>query len=324
MKLMLKNIYFLSFLLAAAVCWGQEFQVRDDSNLLAYVPVDSVAVGLLNVEKALNSDIVESTIATSGGSEDWDKLQALWKKHTGMDLKLDLKQVCFFSTGDIESVGSFLVLGNLPRQKLIETLQSREQFKQREVGDFTIYQWREKGRESFGCFLSDRVALISDNWREMKMCVAIRQTNGLSFAKQAIAASFSRKNTDRILTVAANIGKMMELTKGRTSDTMVFGWGTFSLDLESSSFTMTVEAQIRDAEKLKDVAQAINGVLAMAKLTADQEVDKYLIDLINRVKVDRDAEREMLVMSLQAKYGEATEFIQYALKEHKELIEIEF
>jgi hypothetical protein len=236
---------------------------------LSRVPSSAQWVIRADVERFLKTDLGAFALSEADRPENTDKLAVL-ENLTGIDIRRDVRSFTLYGSEFGPRNAVAVIEGRLDRDKLLPLLRSGRPVEEVQVGDLTVYKWRDaadpNNATKAGAFLRDDLVIIAGDVDSLEGAIAALEGQGDTMTV-APAGSISApwlsvlvaripvaRRTGIPEAVAAKI-KSARLQVGETS-------GEYRSDLTVATV---------DAQSAADVAEVVQGLLAVLSLCQGAE-----------------------------------------------------
>jgi|GEM_PF-599226 len=205
-----------------------------------------------------------------------------------IDLAKDVTGVTLFGTELPQAAGKNMatvvaVAGRFDKTKILALIAKDEDHKETAYGSFTIYS---TGNDGFGAFVNDGLVVLSESAAGLERALDTASGKGGNFAGTALSASLkdvpSAAFLSGILPELSGLGREIGQSKVLEKATGLFFLAQEKKDVLQVRLQVTADSP-ESARNMADVAQ---GLVAMVRLSEDQEKAAKIASLLEGLRFD--------------------------------------
>lgn len=265
-------------------------------NMLRLLPKDALAIFFINVNNAINLEIVDNLIKKNIDNEISKELKDYQEfiNKTGIDPQKDVYFIAGAITGELEKDQQEAVgIINLKYEKdsllvfFKEISEEDTEFTEEDYNGFTIYNYKEKDDEGSFVFLNDSNIVIG-NKENVKSVINISQKKEESILKdEAFSALFAKTNKEVLFWIGAVIPpEAMSEIKGEAQMLSMFesvNAVSIYFDYQNANVIIEINLMSSDGIKNQEMADSLNQFKAMGAMIQVQDLN--VGELLDKIEI---------------------------------------
>ncbi len=300
MKRFIATVGLVLFLTAFLLQCGKEKIAPvpvSQNKQLELLPATSVAVGYINFQSFTKSPFRDLLKENHYGGKHNSKDYEEFIKATGIDPEEDVKEAYFALVPRLdehEANGLVVLRGNFDVDKIRDFIKKKDEKNEVKTENYRDYQLFIPGDKKFGFAFADKHFLVGGNLRLAKAWLDKKDGRDTSTSDlAALRASIQQvKYKDGMWMVVSTKSLMERLMKKLENRSDIPSIPAIR-SLRQAHFSFSPgeelkfegEGSFKDKENSKLFGDALKGLIATAKLAMGG--DRNVIDIINKVKIDR-------------------------------------
>jgi hypothetical protein len=245
------------------------------------VPVDARWIVHLDVEKFFATQLY-SLLEEKGKFDIKTRDLERWFK---VDPRKDLSGVTVFGLGPGDSQIVFAVAGKFDKAAILDMIDRHRELAETPYGSYTIYSGE---RDGCGTFINDNLIVFAGSRGAIEKVLDTAGGKAKTFAATALSASLKEVPAGAFFS-----GVLPDLSEfGReigSSKVLEKASGLFFLAQEKSeNLLVRLQVTANSLESAKDMADVVQGLIAMGRLGADREETARLGTLLEGLQVKQD------------------------------------
>jgi len=265
-------------------------------NMFRLLPKDALAIFFINVNKAINLEMVDNLIKKNIDTEISKELTDYHEfiNKTGIDPQKDVYFIAGAITGELEKDQQEAVgIINLKYKKdslllfFKEISEEDTEFTEEDYNGFTIYNYKEKDEEGSFVFLNDSNIVIG-NKENVKSVINISQKKEESILKdEAFSTLFAKTNKEVLFWIGAVIPpEAMSEIKGEAQMLSMFesvNAVSIYFDYQNANVIIEIKLMSSDGVKNQEMADSLNQFKAMGAMIQVQDLN--VGELLDKIEI---------------------------------------
>lgn len=202
-----------------------------------------------------------------------------------MDPRKDLAGVTVFGLGPDDSQIVFAVEGRFDKAALLAQIDRHEERAETPYGAFTLYSI---GKDGYGAFVTDSLIVFSEGRAAVEKALDTAGGKAKTFAATALSASLKEVPAGAflkgVLPDLSGLGKEIGRSKVLEKASGLF----FLAQEKNDDLLVRLQVTAASAESAKDMADVVQGLIAMGRLSEKRDEMAKVGSLLEGIKVGLD------------------------------------
>ena len=277
---MKRAMIIAAVLIAAALFWS--VPAFPGTIPASIVPNGARWIAHFDMEKFVSTSLYGYLDKSGAFQVKADKING-WLK---IDIKKDITGLTLFGMGDDKNDQVVVALaGKFDRSAILGQFALQEGHKEIAYGERTIYS---TGDDEFGAFVNDRLIVLGDSQAVIQKALDTADSKGRNFTGTALSEALKDVPSGAFLSGAvpnlSGLGKEIGESKMLEQANGVF----FLAQERGDNVLLHLQLTADDAEKAKNIADIIQGLVALGRMSGGQDKMSEMMQLLDGLRVGQD------------------------------------